>query len=69
MNEIQALDGKLLAIVAPIIVINLILVITALVACFRAEETRGPKWMWALIIIIVNLLGPVLFFLIGRRSS
>jgi predicted membrane-bound dolichyl-phosphate-mannose-protein mannosyltransferase len=69
MNEIQAIDTKLFAIVAPIIIINLILIVTALVACFRAEETRGPKWMWALIIIFVNLLGPILFFLMGRRSS
>jgi predicted membrane-bound dolichyl-phosphate-mannose-protein mannosyltransferase len=69
MNEIQAMDTKLFAIVAPIIIINLILIVTALVACFRTEETRGPKWMWALIIIFVNLLGPILFFLMGRRSS
>ena len=69
MNAFEALDTKLFAIVAPIIVINLVLIITALVACFRAEETRGPKWMWALIIIFINLLGPILFFLLGRRSS
>jgi len=69
MNEIQALDGKLIAILAPIVVIHLILVVTALVACVRAEETRGPKWMWALIIMLVNLIGPILFFVFGRRSS
>jgi len=69
MNEIQALDGTLIAILAPIVVIHLILVITALVACVRAEETRGPKWMWALIIVFVNMVGPILFFVLGRRST
>jgi len=69
MNEIQSLDANVVAILAPVIVIHLILVITALVACVRAEETRGPKWMWALIIIFVNMIGPILFFVIGRRST
>lgn len=62
-------DTKLLAVLAPVILINLILVVTALIVCARSEETRGPKWMWAIIILCVSLIGPTLFFLAGRKPQ
>ncbi|MNJ78021.1 Negative regulatory protein YxlE [compost metagenome] len=57
------------AVIAPILVIQLILVIIALVLCLKAEETRGPKWMWVLIILFANLIGPIAFFIFGRRNN
>lgn len=56
-------------IIAPIIVIQLILMVTALVSCIRTKETNGPKWLWILLILFANLLGPILYFVIGRRQS
>ncbi|MFB9326480.1 PLD nuclease N-terminal domain-containing protein [Paenibacillus aurantiacus] len=67
MNEI--FDSQLWAIIAPILVLQLCLILTALTVCARASETRGPKWMWVLIIVFGNVLGPVLFFAAGRRSG
>jgi len=55
--------------VAPILVLSLILMITALVSCIREEKTNGPKWLWILIILIINLIGPVLYFVVGRRND
>lgn len=55
--------------VAPIIILDLILVITALVSCLKEEHTNGPKWMWILIILFINLIGPVLYFVIGRQKQ
>lgn len=57
------------AIFAPIIVIQLILLVVAIIDLLRIEKTNGPKWMWALIILFVNIIGPVLYFVIGRRSE
>lgn len=68
MNE-QIELSKILPIVAPIVVIQLILVVIALVLCAKAENTRGPKWMWVLIILFANLIGPIAFFIAGRRSE
>lgn len=68
MNESMEI-GKLMAIIAPILVIQLILVIIALVQCVKAEKTRGPKVVWVLVIIFINLLGPIAFFLFGRRNK
>nr|WP_318281158.1 PLD nuclease N-terminal domain-containing protein [Paenibacillus bovis] len=41
----------------------------ALVSCLRQKETRGPKWVWILIIVAGNLLGPILYFVIGRKND
>ena len=68
MNETMEV-GRLMAILAPILVIQLVLMIIALVQCIKAEETRGPKVVWVLAIVFINLLGPIAFFLFGRRNK
>jgi hypothetical protein len=55
MNE-QIELSKILPIVAPVL-------------CAKAENTRGPKWMWVLIILFANIIGSVAFFIAGRRSE
>lgn len=62
-------DSQLLTLLIPIAVAELALMVTALVVLARAERTRGPKWMWALIILLGSLLGSIVFFIFGRRSD
>ncbi|MFX3632680.1 MAG: PLD nuclease N-terminal domain-containing protein [Candidatus Pristimantibacillus sp.] len=73
MNSISTSDWelieKLIPILAPVMIIQLILIVTALIACARAEHTTGPKWMWVLLIIFIQILGPVMFFIVGRRKE
>ncbi|KHE67501.1 Negative regulatory protein YxlE [Halobacillus sp. BBL2006] len=57
------------AILAPLFVIQLILMITALISLVKAEATNGPKWMWALIILLINTIGPIAYFIFGRRQD
>lgn len=52
----------------PILILQLGLMIFALVDLARRERTKGPKWVWALIIIFVNLIGPILYFVAGREE-
>ena len=52
----------------PIAIIQLGLMIYALVDLLKRERTKGPKWMWGLIIVLVNIIGPVLYLLIGREE-
>jgi hypothetical protein len=61
--------SKLIAVIAPFIAVQLILMTIAIVLCVKAKETRGPKLMWILIIIFVNILGPIAFFVFGRRNE
>ncbi|MEW9051096.1 MAG: PLD nuclease N-terminal domain-containing protein [Neobacillus sp.] len=55
--------------IAPLLVIQLILLIVSLIDLVRIERTNGPKWLWALVIIFVNIIGPILYFVIGRRNN
>jgi hypothetical protein len=43
--------------------------IAALVDLIRREKTRGPKWAWALVIVLVNYIGPIIYFVAGRRDE
>ncbi len=55
--------------ILPIIIIQLILLTIAIIDLVRVQATNGPKWLWGLIIVFINLLGPILYFIIGRRSE
>ncbi|MDQ6599307.1 MULTISPECIES: PLD nuclease N-terminal domain-containing protein [Bacillus] len=57
------------ALLAPILVIELILVIVVLVDIIRIEKTNGPKWLWVLLSLFFNPIGPILYFVIGRSKS
>jgi hypothetical protein len=57
------------ALIAPIIVIQLILMVIALIDCVKMEKINGPKIMWIFIIILVNILGPIAYFIFGRRAD
>ena len=57
------------AIIMPIIIIQLVLMIVAIIDLVRIEKTNGPKVLWVFIILFINLLGPILYFVIGRRNN
>lgn len=67
MNEL--LNGIPWRAIVPIIALQFVLMIIALVSCSKEENTNAPKWIWILVIIFVNLLYPVLYFVMGRRSE
>ena len=53
----------------PIIILQLGLMLFALIDLFRRPTANGPRWAWALIIIFINIIGPIAYFLIGRREE
>jgi len=60
---------RLLPFFIPIIIIQYGLMIFALVQLFRNEAAYLPKWGWALIIIFINIIGPVVFLIVGRKKD
>jgi len=62
-------DVNLIALVAPLILIQFILVVVALIDLLRGRETRGPKWMWILIILFITTVGPIIYFIFGRKRN
>lgn len=61
----------LVLVLVPIIVIQLGLLVWALYDLTRPERrVKGDsKVVWALIIIFINLIGPILYFLVGREEA
>ena len=67
-NDLQLLKD-LLPLLIPIIIIQFALVIAAIIDLARREKTRGPKVVWVLVILLVNFIGPILYFVIGRDEG
>ena len=62
---------QILALLAPIVVIQLGLMIAALYD-LEKEERRvrgGSKLVWVLIIVFINLFGPLAYFFVGREEA
>jgi len=53
----------------PVLIIELVLIVIALIDLVKREHTRGPKWLWAIIIILVNFIGPIVYFVVGRKEE
>ncbi|AMM91744.1 PLD nuclease N-terminal domain-containing protein [Peribacillus simplex] len=69
-NELKDIDFmSILPIILPVIVIGLILVLIALIDLYRHRKTRKNVLLWTLIIIFANTIGPILYFVIGRKDS
>ena len=65
------LDSTILLLIVPIVVIQLGLLVWALYDLTRpTRRVKGDsKVVWALIIIFINLIGPILYFLVGREEA
>jgi hypothetical protein len=63
--------GALIPILIPILVIQIGLLVAALYDLTRPTRRvkGGSKVVWALVIIFVNLIGPILYFLVGREEA
>jgi hypothetical protein len=60
---------KYIPLLIPILLIQLGLEIFALVDLVKTPKTRGPKWVWALIILFVNMIGPIVYLTVGRERE
>ncbi len=59
---------EVLPYLVPILLLQIALMVVALVDLIRRERTRGPKWAWAAVIVFINILGPVIYLLMGREE-
>jgi hypothetical protein len=60
---------RLIPLLAPLLVIQLALMIAALVDWTRRERTRGPKWVWLVVILLGSMVGSLIYFFIGREEA
>jgi multisubunit Na+/H+ antiporter MnhG subunit len=54
----------------PVLAFQLILMAAALISIARRGETKKlPRFAWVLIVIFVNIIGPILYFMIGKGEA
>lgn len=54
--------------ILPFIILQLILIAVALRDLLRSEYSKENKWLWAAVIVFISIVGPILYFTLGRRG-
>ncbi|KPN95176.1 PLD nuclease N-terminal domain-containing protein [Lysinibacillus sp. ZYM-1] len=60
--------ASILPILLPFLFVGSLLIIIALIDLFRHRNRRENIVMWTIIILLFNTIGPVLYFMIGRKD-
>ena len=64
------MSGSMIALLIPLILLQLGLMIFALVDLIKREKVKGGnKVVWALVIIFINLIGPIVYLIVGREDE
>ena len=71
INGLDNINPALIALLIPVLILQVALILLAAFDLLREDRrVRGnSKAMWAVIIVFVNLIGPILYFLIGREDG
>ncbi len=70
MNLANMEIATIMLLVIPLVIIELGLLVWALLDVIRREHvTGGNKIVWILVIVLVNIIGPIVYFLFGRKEG
>jgi hypothetical protein len=72
MKEVGMNTGEffeLLPLLAPLLLVWFGLLVAGLVDLIPRQQTRGPKWVWYVVVICFSMVGPVTYFLFGREET
>jgi NADH:ubiquinone oxidoreductase subunit 6 (subunit J) len=72
IGDLATLPLWVLVVLGVVAVAVLTLEVVALVDLYRrpvAQVALGNKWVWVAIIVLVNLVGSILYFAIGRKPA
>ncbi len=71
MNEFN-LDKivEYLPLLVPVLIIELVLIIVALVSISKQTEFKiGNKLIWVIVVLCLQMVGPILYFCFGRNNE
>ena len=62
---------QILLLALPLVVLQLLLLLLAARDLLRPERhvRGGSKPLWALVIVFVNIVGPIIYFMVGREDT
>jgi hypothetical protein len=61
--------SRFIPLLIPLFLLQLVLTVAALVDIIRNKRTRGPEWVWMLVVIFVATIGPIIYFVAGREEA
>lgn len=69
MNNLMILK-EYLPVLLPVMIAELVLAITALVHVLRHPHYKfGNKWIWIPIVLFIQFIGPIVYFMFGRGEE
>ena len=64
------MSSQMLLIILPLGVIELGLLAFALNDLIKRKKVKGGnKWVWAAVVVFISLIGPILYFTLGREEE
>ena len=62
--------GQFIALLIPLILVQIGLWVFALRDLVKRKRVKWDnKWLWGAIILLVNYVGPILYFILGREED
>ena len=59
-----------LALLLPVIILEFILAITALINVIKHPKYRfGKKFIWIFVVLFIQIIGPIFYFIFGRGEE
>ena len=69
MGDMESIT-QMLPYLAPIIILNLVLLVISLVDITRREHVAGgSKIIWVLVAVLFQIIGPIIYLVAGRKES
>ena len=70
VSDLFELLKPLLFVLVPLLIVQLVLMITALVSILRRDSYKmGSRVIWILVVVFINTIGPILYFVLGRKDE
>ncbi|MDR1014859.1 MAG: PLDc N-terminal domain-containing protein [Coriobacteriales bacterium] len=61
---------SVLPVLVPLALIQIVLLVSALVSIFRHTSYKvGTRILWVVVVLLVNIIGPILYFVLGRAEE
>lgn len=59
---------NLIPLLAPIILVQAVLMIVSLISILRKNASFDKKMIWMIVVLVIGLIGPVIYFAIGAKQ-
>lgn len=70
--DLSAIPVGVLIVLGIVLLLEIVLDVVALVDLYHRPVARvvlGNKWIWVAVIVLINLIGAILYFAIGRKPA